>query len=72
MEESPYQPDAIGLCASCQHVYPVRSDRGSMFYQCRRAADDPDFPRYPILPVRQCKGYEDPDPAPPRARTEPS
>ncbi len=50
--------DQVGLCARCMHVRIVRSDRGSVFYQCQRAAYDPDFPRYPRLPVLRCKGYE--------------
>ncbi|HVC19661.1 MAG TPA: hypothetical protein VNE16_06265 [Vicinamibacterales bacterium] len=47
-----------GLCASCRHVRVVESDRGSIFYQCRRAATDARFARYPALPVRWCPGYE--------------
>jgi hypothetical protein len=36
----------------------VRTDRGSVFYLCQRAATDPRFSKYPCLPVLQCPGYE--------------
>ena len=49
--------DRIGLCASCQHARIIRSDRGSVFYQCRLAAANPRFPQYPRLPVLTCEGY---------------
>lgn len=48
----------VGLCLSCQHVRLVRTDRGSIFYQCQRSATDPSYPKYPRLPVLQCRGYE--------------
>jgi hypothetical protein len=47
-----------GLCARCQHVQRVKSDRGSEFYRCGKAASDPRFAKYPRLPVLQCAGYE--------------
>lgn len=56
--------DRVGLCILCKHARMIRSDRGSIFYQCRRAASDPRFGQYPRLPVRQCVGYE-PEAAPP-------
>jgi hypothetical protein len=52
------EKERAGLCASCLHVRLLRSDRGAVFYQCRRADRDPDFPKYPRLPVLVCKGYE--------------
>lgn len=58
-EEPAAQPDA-SLCASCLHCRVIRSDRGSVFYQCRRAFSDASFPKYPRLPVRICRGYEQP------------
>ena len=50
--------DAIGLCGRCVHRREQASRRGSVFYRCARADDDPAFPRYPPLPVRRCAGYE--------------
>ena len=50
--------ESAGLCAACQHVRLVRTDRGAVFYQCKRSATDPRFPKYPTLPVLSCAGYE--------------
>jgi hypothetical protein len=36
----------------------IESDRGSVFYLCERSAIDASFPKYPRLPVLQCRGYE--------------
>ncbi len=48
-----------GLCATCRHMREVRSDRGSVFYQCTLSATDLRFPKYPRLPVVACPGYEE-------------
>lgn len=48
----------LGLCPGCLHVRMIRSDRGSVFYQCLLAAVNPRFPKYPPLPVLSCAGYE--------------
>ena len=48
----------VGLCATCKHVRVIRSDRGSVFYQCTLSATDSRFPKYPRLPVLSCSGYE--------------
>jgi hypothetical protein len=61
------QSENIGLCATCRHVETIVSARGSTFYLCRLALTDPDFPKYPTLPVIACEGYE---PLPERAREE--
>jgi len=47
-----------GLCASCTQVRIIQSDRGSVFYLCRRSAQDPRYPQYPRLPVLACRGYD--------------
>jgi hypothetical protein len=47
-----------GLCDSCRWMREVKSDRGSVFYLCGRSATDTNFPKYPRLPVLQCRGYE--------------
>ena len=36
----------------------IRNDRGSIFLLCERALTDPTFPKYPRLPVLECRGYE--------------
>jgi hypothetical protein len=51
-------PTEAGLCARCQHLRRVQSQRGSVFYMCRRSATDSNFPKYPPLPVLICPGYE--------------
>jgi hypothetical protein len=48
----------VGLCAFCRHVRTLVSDRGSTFYQCRLAATDERFAKFPRLPMRRCSGYE--------------
>jgi hypothetical protein len=61
MNQSPTagQPSPIhpGLCARCAHARQVRSDRGSVFWRCALADRDPAFPRYPRLPVVDCRGF---------------
>ena len=47
----------IGLCASCENVRRITSDRGSQFYLCELSKTDPRFPKYPRLPVLKCSGY---------------
>jgi hypothetical protein len=48
----------FGLCDSCAYQQIVRNTRGSVFSLCRRSREDPEFPRYPRVPVRECRGYE--------------
>ena len=49
---------AAGLCATCRWTRTVTTRRGSVFYRCLRADDDPSFVRYPPLPVLTCPGHE--------------
>jgi len=48
----------VGLCADCQFMRKIVTDRGSTFYQCQLSATNPDFPKYPRLPVVRCTGYQ--------------
>jgi len=48
----------VGLCADCVHARRVPSARGSVFFRCGRADREPEYPRYPHLPVLACNGYE--------------
>jgi hypothetical protein len=59
MEPNAEDRQRAGLCAACAHVKVIVSDRGSRFYQCRRGLTDPAFRKYPVLPVWQCRGYEE-------------
>jgi hypothetical protein len=52
------QSERIGLCSDCQYMRQIESARGSTFYQCQLAGHNPEFPRYPRLPVIRCSGYE--------------
>ncbi len=47
----------LGLCADCLHARLITSDRGSQFLFCQLSQFDPNFPKYPRLPVLQCSGY---------------
>lgn len=48
----------IGLCETCAWVRPIENDRGSVFYLCGRAKEEPQYTKYPRLPVLRCNGYE--------------
>lgn len=48
----------VGLCVECQFMRRITSDRGSTFYFCQRSIAEPEFKKYPRLPVLQCRGYE--------------
>ncbi len=49
--------DQTGLCATCIHTRKVVSDRQSVFHRCLLSNEDPDFPKYPRLPVLTCSGW---------------
>jgi hypothetical protein len=51
--------DALGagLCADCVHAERIETSKGSIFLQCQLSFTDPDFAKYPRLPVLVCKGY---------------
>ncbi|HKG38631.1 MAG TPA: hypothetical protein VKB25_06545 [Conexibacter sp.] len=51
-------PPLAGLCNACVHQQLVPNRRGSVFSLCRRSKTDAAFPRYPRLPVRECRGFE--------------
>jgi hypothetical protein len=53
-----------GLCDTCRHQRVVRNTRGSTFSLCQRSKTEPDYPRYPRLPVMECKGWERRPPSP--------
>jgi hypothetical protein len=48
---------AIGLCAACEHCRMVQAAR-STFYMCQRSFTQPEFPKYPRLPVIRCAGFD--------------
>lgn len=45
-----------GLCRDC--VYSKRIEgKGQTYYLCERSFTDPNFRKYPRLPVLRCLGY---------------
>ena len=50
---------AAGLCDRCRHQRLIRNTRGSEFSLCELSKTDPDFPRYPRLPVLECNGFRE-------------
>ncbi len=51
--------NTLGLCGRCIHRKEIRSDRGSVFTMCMRSFQEPEYPKYPRLPVLQCPGFEE-------------
>jgi hypothetical protein len=47
----------VGLCERCRCGRTVPGAR-SVFWRCARADTDPSFPRYPTLPVLECRGFD--------------
>jgi hypothetical protein len=47
-----------GLCDSCRYQRVIRNTRGSEFSLCERSKTEPEYPRYPRVPVTACAGYE--------------
>jgi hypothetical protein len=47
-----------GLCDRCRHQRVVRNTRGSVFSLCERSKVDPSYPKYPRVPVLECRGFE--------------
>jgi hypothetical protein len=48
----------LGLCAECSHAQKIESSKGSEFLFCGLSKTDPQFPKYPRLPVLSCAGYQ--------------
>ena len=46
-----------GLCARCEHCRIVQGGR-STFYMCQRSFTQPEYPKYPRIPVLRCPGFE--------------
>ena len=47
-----------GLCGSCANSRVIVSGRGSTFVLCELSKVDDRYPKYPMLPVLRCEGYE--------------
>ena len=46
-----------GLCGECRHARRLGTAR-SEFLRCARSDAEPGYPRYPMLPVLACRGFE--------------
>jgi hypothetical protein len=51
-------PTTTSLCHSCSWLRLITSGRGSRFFLCRKAQDDPRYAKYPPQPILRCSGYE--------------
>jgi len=56
------ESDSVGLCARCRYSRNVQGRR-SLFWFCERSRTDPQFVKYPRLPVVECPGFEPKDPS---------
>lgn len=54
----PHPPPAFGLCDLCAHQKLVKSGRGSQFSMCLLGVKDPNWPKYPPMPVSACPRFE--------------
>ncbi len=46
-----------GLCARCMHARTVQNPRGSVFILCELSFSNPQFAKYPRLPILVCEGF---------------
>jgi hypothetical protein len=53
----PHPPPDFGLCAHCKHQKLIKSGRGSQFSMCRLGLKDPNWPKYPRMPVSDCTRF---------------
>lgn len=51
---------SMSLCDSCTHARVVTSGHGSRFLRCGRSDTEPEYVRYPQLPVQSCDGFSSP------------
>jgi hypothetical protein len=51
------QADNAGLCTTCIHSRRITSAKDSLFVLCQLGFSDPQFPKYPRLPVFACAGF---------------
>jgi hypothetical protein len=54
----PSPPSRFGLCDACAHQKLITSGRGSVFSLCQIGLKDPDWPKYPRMPVSACPRFE--------------
>jgi hypothetical protein len=47
-----------GLCETCRFSRRIDARQGAVYRLCERSATDTSYPRYPALPVLNCRGFE--------------
>lgn len=47
----------FGLCDACAHQKRIGNTRGSTFSMCLLGTSDPDWPKYPRMPVSSCSRF---------------
>ncbi len=50
-------PFRTGLCDRCAYQRRVGNTRGSSFSLCERSKTDTRYPKYPAVPVVECRGF---------------
>ena len=53
-----HKADKSSLCFSCHYGNHIISGKGSYFLQCRKHFENPNYPKYPVLPIFGCSGYK--------------
>jgi hypothetical protein len=48
----------LGLCARCEFGRLFRSGHDVTFVSCERSRTDPDYPRFPTIPMVRCPGFQ--------------
>ncbi|MFY9469270.1 MAG: hypothetical protein WAP37_04055 [Solirubrobacterales bacterium] len=56
----PGEPGRYGLCDTCVNAKLIRNTRGSVFMMCMLHTVDARFPKYPPVPIIECRGYAEP------------
>jgi len=55
--EAKINRSTVGLCVDCTNARRVQTNRGSVFVLCDLSRNDPQFAKYPRLPVLACAGH---------------
>ncbi|MFY9487949.1 MAG: hypothetical protein WAP35_04530 [Solirubrobacterales bacterium] len=56
----PGAPGRYGLCDTCVNAKLIRNTRGSSFVMCLMHKTDDRFPKYPPVPIVECRGFAEP------------
>jgi hypothetical protein len=50
-------PIHAGLCSDCLHAKKIRTEKEGGYILCKYSRGDSSYPKYPRLPVRDCKAF---------------